>query len=71
MSGPLLDLLYDTNRRDDKVSPLRVKIFGVSIFCDDATITNVPLINILIFATSPNNLFALLYIVIVQIKWLR
>ena len=39
------------------------KLFGMSIFGDGATITNVPLINILILAMSPNNLFALLDIV--------
>ncbi len=37
------------------------KIFGVTIFGDGATITNVPLMNIL--AVSPNNPFALLEIV--------
>ena len=37
------------------------KIFGVTIFGDGATITNVPLINIL--AAGPNNPFALLEIV--------
>ena len=37
------------------------KIFGVPIFGDGATITNVPLINIL--AAGPNNPFALLEIV--------
>jgi hypothetical protein len=37
------------------------KIFGVTIFGDGATITNVPLLNIL--AAGPNNPFALLEIV--------
>ncbi len=40
---------------------MKSKIFGVTIFGDSATITNVPLINIL--AMSPNNPFALLEIV--------
>jgi hypothetical protein len=40
---------------------LESKIFGVTIFGDGATITNVPLMNMLV--TSPNNLFALLEIV--------
>jgi hypothetical protein len=62
MSGSLLDVLYDTNKEEMiKNLLLESKIFGVTIFGDDATITNIPLINIL--ATSPNNLFALLEIV--------
>jgi hypothetical protein len=40
---------------------LESNIFGVTIFGDGATITNVPLMSIL--AASPNNLFALLEIV--------
>jgi len=62
MSGPLLDMLYDTNKEEMiKNLLLESKIFGVTIFGDGATITNVPLMNIL--AASPNNLFALLEIV--------
>ena len=62
MSGPLLDVLYDTNKEEMiKNLLLESKIFGVTIFGDGATITNVPLINIL--AASPNNPFALLEIV--------
>ena len=62
MSGPLLDMLYDTNKEEMiKNLLLESKIFGVTIFGDGATITNVPLMNIL--AASPNNPFALLEIV--------
>jgi len=62
MSGPLLDVLYDTNKEEMiKNLLLESKIFGVTIFGDGATITNVPLMNIL--AASPNNPFALLEIV--------
>jgi hypothetical protein len=62
MSGPLLAMLYNTNKEEIlKNLLLESKIFGVTIFGDGATITNVPLINIL--AASPNNLFALLEIV--------
>jgi hypothetical protein len=60
MSGPLLDMLYDTNK-EEMIKNLLLessKIFGVTIFGDGATITNVPLMNIL--AASPNNPFALL-----------
>ena len=57
MSGPLLDHLYDTNNEE----MIKNKIFGVTIFGDGATITNIPLMNIL--AASPNNPFALLEIV--------
>ena len=58
MSGPLLDVRYGTNK-DEMIKNLlsESKIFGVTIFGDDATITNVPLINMLV--TSPNNPFAL------------
>jgi hypothetical protein len=62
MSGPLLDTLYKENctemMRTLLVNP---KTFGVTIQSDGATITNVPLLNML--ATSPNNPFALLEIV--------
>ena len=62
MSGTLLDILYDTNKEEMiKNLLLESKIFGVSIFGDGATITNIPLMNIL--AASPNNPFALLEIV--------
>ena len=62
MSGPLLDILYDTNKEEMiKNLLLESKIFGVTIFGDGATITNIPLMNIL--AASPNNPFALLEIV--------
>ncbi len=62
MSGPRLDVLYDTNKDKMIKNPLLESIiFGVTVFGDGATITNVPLINNL--ATSPNNLFALLEIV--------
>ena len=62
MSGTLLDILYDTNKEEMiKNLLLESKIFGVTIFGDGATITNVPLMNIL--APSPNNPFALLEIV--------
>ncbi len=62
ISGPLLDVLYDTNKEEMiKNLLLESKIFGVTIFGDGATITNVPLMNIL--AASPNNPFALLEIV--------
>ena len=59
MSGPLLAMLYDTNKEEMiKNLLLESKIFGVTIFGDGATISNVPRMNIL--APSPNNLFALL-----------
>ena len=62
MSGPLLDVLYNTNKEEMiKNLLLESKIVGVTIFGDGATITNVPLMNIL--APSPNNPFALLEIV--------
>ena len=62
MIGPLLDVLYDTNKEEMiKNLLLESKIFGVTIFGDGATITNIPLMNIL--AASPNNPFALLEIV--------
>ena len=62
MSGPLLDMFYDTNKEEMiKNLLLESKIFGVTIFGDGATITNIPLMNIL--AASPNNPFALLDIV--------
>jgi hypothetical protein len=62
MSGPLLDVLYNTNKEEMiKNLLLESKIFGVTIFGDGATITNVPLINIL--AASPTNPFALLEVV--------
>ncbi len=62
MGGPLLDVLYDTNKEEMiKNLLLESKTFGVTIFGDGATVTNVPLINIL--AASPNNPFALLEIV--------
>jgi hypothetical protein len=62
MSGPLLDMLYDSNKEEMiKNLLLESKIYGMTIFGDGATITNVPLMNIL--ATSPNNPFALLEIV--------
>ncbi len=63
MSGPLLDVLYNTNKEEMiKNLLLESKIFGVTIFGDGATITNIPLMNIL--AASPNNPFALLEIVV-------
>ncbi len=62
MSGPLLDELYGTNKEEMiKNLLLDSKIFGVTIFGDGATITNIPFIHIL--AASPNNPFALLEIV--------
>jgi hypothetical protein len=62
MSGPLLDVLYNTNKEEMiKNLLLESKIFGVTIFGYGATITNVPLINNL--AVSPNNPFALLEVV--------
>jgi hypothetical protein len=62
MSGLLLDMRYDTNKEEMiKNLLLESKIFGVTIFGDGATNTNVPLMNFL--AASPNNLFALLAIV--------
>ena len=62
MSGTLLDILYDTNKEEMiKNLLLESKIFGVSIFGDGVTISNVPLMNII--AASPNNPFALLEIV--------
>jgi hypothetical protein len=62
MSGQLLDIIYDTNKEEMiKNLLLESNIFGVTIFGDGATITNVPLMNIL--AVSPNNPFALLEIV--------
>jgi hypothetical protein len=62
MSGPLLAMLYDTNKEEMiKSLLLESKIFGVTIFGDGAAITNVPLMNIL--AASSNNWFALLEIV--------
>jgi hypothetical protein len=62
MSGPLLDVLCNTNKEEMiKNILLESKIFGVTVFGDGATITNVPLINIL--AVSPNNSFALLEVV--------
>ncbi len=62
MSGPLLDVLYDTKKEEMiKSLLLESKIFGVTMFGDGATTINVLLIHIL--AVSPNNLFALLEIV--------
>jgi len=62
MSGPPLDLLCDTNKEEMmKNLLLESKIFGVTLFGDGATITNVPLRNM--FDASPSNLFALLEIV--------
>jgi hypothetical protein len=62
MSGSLLDVLNDTNKEEMiKNLLLESKIFGVTIFGDGATITNVPLINIL--AASPSNPFTLFEIV--------
>ncbi len=62
MSGPLLDMLYDTNKEEMiKNLLLESNIFGVTIFGDGATITNVHLMDIL--EKSPNNPFALLEIV--------
>ncbi len=62
MSGLLLDMRYDTNKEEMiKNLLLESKIFGVTIFGDGSTITNIPLMNIL--AASPNNPFALLEIV--------
>jgi hypothetical protein len=59
MSGPLLDMLYDTNKEEMIKNPLLESIiFSVTIFGDGATITNIPLMNILV--ASPNNPFALL-----------
>ncbi len=62
MSGTLLDGLYVTNY-DEMMRTLLFKsrIFGVTIFGDSATITNTPLIKILV--ASPNNPSALLEIV--------
>ena len=60
--GQLLDVLQDKNK--DKMIRnllLESKIFGVSFFGDGATITNVPLIDILL--SSPNNPVVLLEIV--------
>jgi hypothetical protein len=55
-------LLYDTNKEEMiKNLLLESNIFGVTIFGDGATITNIPLMDIL--DKSPNNLFALLEIV--------
>ncbi len=68
--GPLLDVLYDTNKEEMiKNLLLESKIFGVTIFGDGATITNVPLMNI--SAGSPNNRLHCLRLLIVQIKWQR
>jgi hypothetical protein len=62
MSGPLLDMLYDTNKEEMiKNLLLESNIFGVTIFGDGATITNVPLMDNL--DKSTNNPFALLEIV--------
>ncbi len=62
MSGTLLDGLYISNYDVMMRTLLLVsKIFGVTIYGDGATITNTPLINILV--ASPNNPSALLEIV--------
>jgi hypothetical protein len=62
MSGPLLDTLYKANRtKMMRTLLVDAKTFGVTIQSDGATITNVPLLNVL--ASSPNNPFALLEIV--------
>jgi hypothetical protein len=62
MSGPLLDTLYKANRTEMMRTLLvDAKPFDVTIQSDGATITNVPLLNVL--ASSPNNPFALLEIV--------
>jgi hypothetical protein len=62
MSGTLLDRLYISNY-DEMMRTLLLesRIFGVTIYGDGATITNTPLINILV--ASPNNPSALLEIV--------
>jgi hypothetical protein len=55
-------MLYDTKKEEMiKNLLLESNIFGVTIFGDGVTITNVPLMNILV--ASPNNPFALLEIV--------
>jgi hypothetical protein len=62
MSGPLLDALF-TTKYDEMMKTLLLesRIYGVTIFGDGATITNIPLLNIL--AASPNNPVTLLEIV--------
>ncbi len=62
MSRTLLDGLYISNY-DEMMRTLLLesRIFGVTIYGDGATITNTPLINILV--ASPNNPSALLQIV--------
>jgi hypothetical protein len=62
MSGTLLDGLYISNN-DEMMRTLLLesRIFGVTIYGDSATISNTPLMNILV--ASPNNPSALLEIV--------
>jgi hypothetical protein len=62
MSGPLLDGLYVSNYDEMmRTLVLESRISGVTIYGDGATITNTPLINILV--ASPNNPSALLEII--------
>jgi hypothetical protein len=68
MSGPLLDMLYNTNKEEMiKNLHLESKIFGVTIFGDGATITNVPLMNMQALTIRLH----CLRLLIVQIKWQR
>jgi hypothetical protein len=62
MSGPLLDGLY-ISKYDEMMRTLLLgsRIFGVTMYGDGATITNIPLINMLV--AGPNNPSALLEIV--------
>ncbi len=56
------DYLYDSNWKTQMNSLMsEVRIFGLTVFGDDATIKTCPLINIL--AAGVNNLFALLDVV--------
>ena len=62
MSKDLLDILYDSNWKNQMYSLMsEASIFGLTVFGDGATIKTCPLINIL--AAGVNNPFALLNVV--------
>jgi hypothetical protein len=70
MAGPLLDDIYQSTY-DEQMRSLLIepKVFGIALFGDGPTIQKIPLMSFL--GSSPNNLLALLDIVVAPVKWKR
>ena len=62
MAGPLLDNIYQSTYDEQMRSLIKEsEVFGIALFGNGATIHKVPMV--IFLGSSPNNPFALLYIV--------